>query len=167
MKEEPANKIERREFLFKKVLIAVLGLAGAAFGWIFGDLWTASGRFSSARWVPVIPVDRLPPESVNPFPEHKLAILRKDAKVGAISLECTHLGCLVNTVDRGFFCPCHGSDFGPLGEVYSGPAQKPLPWHPLLNREGKIWVHLGEKLDQPQWLAMDSQHYPQSKEGPA
>ncbi len=154
--ENVAKQINRREFFIKGVLIGGLGILGAVLAWIFGDLWTAASRFSSTRWVSLAPLSRFPLGSVVPFPEYKVAILRREKKIGAISLQCTHLGCLLNTVDRGFFCPCHGSDFGPLGQVHSGPATSPLSWHAVMNQEGKIWVHLGRKLDQPLWLEAET-----------
>jgi len=153
--EDKAKPSDRREFFFKGFLIAGLGILGGAWAWILEDLWTSASRFSSERWVPIAEIRQLPLECVAPFPEHKIAIIRLNQKIGAISLECTHLGCLVNVVDRGFLCPCHGSDFGPLGQVYSGPAPEPLPWHGVMNREGRIWVHLGRKQNQPKWLELE------------
>lgn len=150
--EKAAIQTERRQFLFRGILWAALGVLGASLAWIFEDVWTAAGRFSSSRWIPVAPLNQFPLDGVFPFPEYKMAIVRAAERIGAISLECTHLGCLVNVLDRGFFCPCHGSDFGPLGQVYSGPAAEPLPWHEVLNRDGKIWVHLGKKWESPRWL---------------
>jgi len=147
--------MDRREFLFKGAFLTGLGALGAALAGVFGDLWTAAHNFSSARWVPVAPMDQFPQDCVAPFPEYKIAIVKSGLKMGAISLECTHLGCMVNVVYRGFFCPCHGSDFGSMGEVYSGPAKEPLPWHEVINREGRIWVHLGEKLSRPKWLVVE------------
>ncbi len=155
--EKPSNQINRRQFLFKAILISGLAAVGAVLTWIFSNLWTAAGRFSSARWVLVAPLDRFRPDSIVPFPDYKVAILRIGQKLGAISLECTHLGCLLNVVDQGFFCPCHGSDFGPLGQVYSGPATVSLPWHDIMDRENNLWVHLGEKLTSPKWLELKEQ----------
>jgi nitrite reductase/ring-hydroxylating ferredoxin subunit len=150
--EKEAIQTERRQFLFRGILWTALGVLGASLAWIFEDLWTAASRFSSSRWIPVAPLNQFPLDGVFPFPEYKVAVVRAGARMGAISLECTHLGCLVNVLDRGFFCPCHGSDFGPLGQVYSGPATKPLSWHEVMNRDGRIWVRLGEKSESPQWF---------------
>lgn len=44
----------------------------------------------------------------------------------AISLECTHLGCLLEARNFGFECPCHGSRFDPTGVALKGPAVKDL-----------------------------------------
>jgi glycine/D-amino acid oxidase-like deaminating enzyme/nitrite reductase/ring-hydroxylating ferredoxin subunit len=46
----------------------------------------------------------------------------------AVSLRCTHLGCLLrfNAAERTWDCPCHGSRFAPDGAVLEGPAVHPL-----------------------------------------
>ncbi|WP_410600023.1 Rieske 2Fe-2S domain-containing protein [Amycolatopsis sp. lyj-90] len=47
----------------------------------------------------------------------------------AVSLRCTHLGCLLrfNGAERSWDCPCHGSRFDVDGAVLEGPAVEPLP----------------------------------------
>jgi glycine/D-amino acid oxidase-like deaminating enzyme/nitrite reductase/ring-hydroxylating ferredoxin subunit len=51
-----------------------------------------------------------------------------DGNLHAVSLRCTHLGCLLrfNAAEHSWDCPCHGSRFAPDGTVLEGPAIKPL-----------------------------------------
>jgi Rieske Fe-S protein len=46
----------------------------------------------------------------------------------AVSLRCTHLGCLLrfNAAETSWDCPCHGSRFDVDGAVLEGPAVRPL-----------------------------------------
>jgi nucleotide-binding universal stress UspA family protein/nitrite reductase/ring-hydroxylating ferredoxin subunit len=60
----------------------------------------------------------------------KLAVyVGEDGEPHVMSARCTHMGCTVawNPGKRTFDCPCHGSRFGPTGEVVNGPAARPLP----------------------------------------
>jgi Rieske Fe-S protein len=47
----------------------------------------------------------------------------------AVSLRCTHLGCLLrfNGAETSWDCSCHGSRFDVDGTVLEGPAGTPLP----------------------------------------
>jgi glycine/D-amino acid oxidase-like deaminating enzyme/nitrite reductase/ring-hydroxylating ferredoxin subunit len=57
------------------------------------------------------------------------AVYRDDqGELHALSARCTHLGCIVNwnSGEGTWDCPCHGSRFGPRGEVIMGPAVKGL-----------------------------------------
>jgi nitrite reductase/ring-hydroxylating ferredoxin subunit len=73
------------------------------------------------------------PESLAPgapfIPAGRSVAVFRDAEgVYAITLVCTHLGCIVKHVESGFDCPCHGSKFGADGAVTKGPAPKALAW---------------------------------------
>ena len=59
----------------------------------------------------------------------KLAVYRDQrGNVKKMSAVCTHMGCLVrwNQAESTWDCPCHGSRFGPKGNVLAGPAETPL-----------------------------------------
>lgn len=64
-----------------------------------------------------------------------IEIVRERDGMHAISLVCTHLGCLIkpveNDADMGYMCPCHGSTFALNGDVQGGPAPKNLPWYEM------------------------------------
>jgi len=50
-------------------------------------------------------------------------------RLHAVSMRCTHLGCLVrfNAAEASWDCSCHGSRFDVDGMVLEGPAVDPLP----------------------------------------
>lgn len=145
---------ERRQWLRKGLLYTLVGATMTGFAGILADVWLGAGHFSSARWTAAAPLATLAGDGVYPFAGQKAAIIRRGDRLAALSLECTHLGCLVNVVDQGFYCPCHGSEFGPRGEVYSGPATTPLPWHTLRIEAGQVWIHTGERLTRPAWISL-------------
>jgi Rieske Fe-S protein len=81
--------------------------------------------------------------------DRPVALLKDDEGVYAVSLICTHLGCVVKPSETGFDCPCHGSRFGRLGEVLKGPAPKALVWHPVKKvGDGTYVVDLGARVPQ-------------------
>jgi nucleotide-binding universal stress UspA family protein len=62
--------------------------------------------------------------------DQKVAVYRApNGKITSVSATCTHMGCTVrwNPAEGSWDCPCHGSRFGPTGEVLNGPAERPLP----------------------------------------
>ncbi len=67
----------------------------------------------------------------DPFvpPGRSVAVFRDNEGVYAISIVCTHLGCIVRPTAEGFECPCHGSAFARDGSVVRGPAPRALTWH--------------------------------------
>jgi len=60
------------------------------------------------------------------FQEQRVALLRDQSGLYALSLVCTHLGCSVTVSAHELACPCHGSIFDRQGRVLKGPADRPL-----------------------------------------
>ncbi len=119
--------IPRRDFL---------GLAG---------IWTAGiAIFGSIAGMARLPKPSVLPEAGHRFrigkpeefppganvlvPERNVRVIAEARGIAAMSLVCTHLGCIVAPDAKGFACPCHGSKFGPGGEVVKGPAPRALRW---------------------------------------
>lgn len=123
----------RRRFLV--TLTAVLAaLAGA-------------GRFLSPRVARrtvllSVPAAEVPPEGALVFREARVAVIREEGKLYALSLVCTHLGCTVTVTPTGLVCPCHGSGFDRQGRVLRGPAARPLPRY-RVERQGENLVVIG------------------------
>jgi nitrite reductase/ring-hydroxylating ferredoxin subunit len=69
-----------------------------------------------------------------------VALFRDGQGVHAISIICTHLGCIVKPTAGGFECPCHGSRFAKDGTVVGGPAPSPLAWLQVSAAGGAIVV---------------------------
>jgi cytochrome b6-f complex iron-sulfur subunit len=105
-------------------------------------------------------------QGVTYLDEHRVYVFRDGGSIYAISGVCTHLGCTVKfspfkkkqqqTVRKHtfealgeFHCPCHGSKFHGEGTNYSGPAPRPLAWHPLevSIADGQLMVDLGQRVD--------------------
>jgi Rieske Fe-S protein len=55
-------------------------------------------------------------------------VVKDKGKVDVFAINCSHLGCPIglNTTDKTFDCPCHGSRFHLDGTVKHGPAAYPL-----------------------------------------
>lgn len=63
--------------------------------------------------------------------EYQVEIISTEAGLAALSLICTHLGCVAKKQESNYLCPCHGSLFGKEGEVLAGPAPQGLKWFAL------------------------------------
>jgi nitrite reductase/ring-hydroxylating ferredoxin subunit len=90
---------------------------------------------------------RFPPGTSTVLPESKVCVFGTDDGIAVMSLVCTHLGCIVQKTETGFDCPCHGSKFGPQGELVAGPAPRRLPWWAVSQApDGTILVDLGKEV---------------------
>jgi cytochrome b6-f complex iron-sulfur subunit len=76
-------------------------------------------------------------------PGRSTALFRDGEGVYAVSIVCTHLGCIVKATASGFECPCHGSGFAPDGSVVRGPAPRALSWLKVSASGGTVTVDEG------------------------
>jgi len=74
------------------------------------------------------------------FADRQTAVLRKEGRITALSMTCTHLGCTVSLDGDRFACPCHGSIFSLDGRVIKGPAVRPLAEYAFEEKDGILTV---------------------------
>lgn len=74
------------------------------------------------------------------YKNSRIAVIRREDEVYALSLICTHLGCTVNVTAENIICPCHGSVFDRDGNVLKGPSDKPLAHLTVEQRGDKLVV---------------------------
>ncbi len=129
---ETATKgVSRREFLYY-IWGASMALLLAETGGAI--IWFALPRFRAGEFGGVFSLDpaNLPAKGTAPvgLPAGKFWMSNTDRGFYALSMVCTHLGCLFKWVpaNNRFECPCHGSKFQANGEkiVGEGPAQRNL-----------------------------------------
>lgn len=67
-------------------------------------------------------------EDFKPVKPSGFWLIREEERIAALSIICTHLGCIPSWLpnDRKFKCPCHGSGFKQDGTNFEGPAPRPL-----------------------------------------
>ncbi|HEY3448537.1 MAG TPA: Rieske (2Fe-2S) protein [Myxococcales bacterium] len=84
-------------------------------------------------------------------------LMRDSGGLYALSLTCTHAGCnLAGGVSaQQIQCSCHGSVFGPNGQVLQGPAQDPLPHYAVtVDSAGAITVDTSKTVAADQRTAV-------------
>ncbi len=134
--------VSRRDFLgLSSLWAAAVALGVASLGMM--RLPKAAVLSSPSKKYKVTLPDSLP--AGQPFvpPGRSVALYRDDEGVYAVSLICTHLGCIVKQHAEGFECPCHGSLFKADGTVVKGPAPRALTWHKVTGGGGQYFVDEG------------------------
>jgi cytochrome b6-f complex iron-sulfur subunit len=82
------------------------------------------------------------------LPERNVHLVSRAGGVAAVSMVCTHLGCIVKTTETGYACPCHGSIFDGGGEVVGGPAPRGLRWLAIsLGPDGGMFVDANKEVE--------------------
>ncbi len=119
--------IPRRDFLgWAGLLSAGFAIVGSVLGMV---------RLTKPRVLPEISARfrvgkraEFAPGVIKIIPEQGVRVVASEEGVRAMSMICTHLGCVVDESPDGFSCPCHGSKFDATGRVVGGPAPRGLAW---------------------------------------
>ena len=126
-----SDALSRAAFLRRLPLAAALGgialFLGAALRSVFASHVTGPSRLLQIG----TPIDYAP-GVVKQFNDARVLVFCGRYGLHAVSLTCTHLGCVVEYTQRGFHCPCHGSRYDREGRVLKGPAPRPLPWYRIV-----------------------------------
>jgi cytochrome b6-f complex iron-sulfur subunit len=142
---------ERRGFVKKlTVTTLILGIGGAVAQ--FGRFLKPNVLYEPSRVFKVGALNKFPIGSRTVIEGRGIEVVRGKDGLHAISLVCTHLGCLVKPVENdpevGYACPCHGSKFAPQGEVLGGAAPKDLPWYEMYMDHTRTLVVDTSKVNQ-------------------
>ncbi|BCG48264.1 Ubiquinol-cytochrome C reductase iron-sulfur subunit [Citrifermentans bremense] len=128
----PGELDEGRRSFVKKVTATTLALGVGGIALQTGRFLKPNVLYEPARAFKVGDLSIFPIGSRIVIEGRGVEIVRERDGIHAVSLTCTHLGCLVKQVendpDVAYACPCHGSTFAHKGEVLGGPAPKDLPW---------------------------------------
>jgi len=132
--KKPPAEFDRRAF-FTKIGLGSLGIAAAGTAVFSYEFLSPNVLYEPSAIVNVGKIESFALNSVAMDVNSGIYLVRADEGYFALSMVCTHLGCLPAwNQDLGIIaCPCHGSKFTRTGEKIEGPAPKPLPWL-------KIWV---------------------------
>lgn len=140
------DRISRKEFLARLgagtcLASLLLWLAGLVRAVVPSALPTPSLAFKIGRLRDYFP------GVVKVFDEQNVVVFCDDQGLYAISLVCTHLGCIVLHSEAGFHCPCHGSKFDVNGALLKGPAPAGLSWMEItLLPNGQLSVDRGKTV---------------------
>lgn len=126
-----AQGVTRREFLYYIWGASLALLLAEASGAV---IWFALPRFRAGEFGGLFVLDpaAMPTASATTAPvgnsAGKFWMSNTDDGFRALSMVCTHLGCLFKWVPTNtrFECPCHGSKFTNKGNYISGPAPRNL-----------------------------------------
>jgi len=138
--------MKRREFLNKFAIGSVSGASLITAAATIGEILPPPT--ASYNILKLGQIDNFPINDFTFIPQKKIYIYRTRQYIRAISGVCTHLGCTINKSEKGFKCPCHGSQFNMLGEPYSGPASRPLDRYQVsIDKRSQVTINLGQTVD--------------------
>jgi nitrite reductase/ring-hydroxylating ferredoxin subunit len=139
------NHMKRRNFL-KRIILGIVSLEA---GYLIFDAFKKSSKKTADKNLFVAGrIDAFEKNKMYPFNSGKFYLsVFKNGGMLAISIKCTHLGCIVQPNNNdGFLCPCHASAFDKHGEVISPPATRALDIFPIIIADGKILVDTSKPI---------------------
>ncbi|MCH7871737.1 MAG: Rieske 2Fe-2S domain-containing protein [Planctomycetes bacterium] len=88
-----------------------------------------------------------PGDVIEDYKPQGIWMIRDGNRIAALSIICTHLGCIPNWLpnDLKFKCPCHGSGYLPDGINFEGPTPRPLERFRLFVDDGVLIVDKSKK----------------------
>ncbi len=88
-----------------------------------------------------------PGDVIEDYKPQGIWMIRDGDRIAALSIICTHLGCIPNWLpnDRKFKCPCHGSGYTADGVNFEGPTPRPLERFRLFVQDGILIVDKSKK----------------------
>ncbi len=130
----------RRDFLGKAGIIASVTAVGAVIANSFRHVKPRLFPEASSEFSIGLP-EEYPAGTTQTIAGRNLLVVSTEKGIAAISMVCTHLGCVVLLDEDGFMCPCHGSKFDDSGKALTGPAPGSLPWFSISQRaDGKLAI---------------------------
>ena len=93
-------------------------------------------------------IEMAPGEVNEDYKPQGIWMVREEERIAALSIICTHLGCIPNWLpnDRKFKCPCHGSGYKPNGINFEGPTPRPLERFRIFVEDGIVIVDKSKKF---------------------
>ena len=132
------KKTNRRSFIKR----AFIGIVSLELGYLFFDVFkNKSEKMQNSNLFLVGKIGKFSNDKIYPFNSGKFQLsVLEDGGMLALSVKCTHLGCIIQQDKNGFVCPCHSSSFDKYGEVLSPPATRALDIFPITIKNGEILV---------------------------
>lgn len=133
-------KLNRRKFI-KRLIIAIGAIEG--FFLVKNGIHKSHLTGIDHEWMNAGKPEDFSRNRIYPFSTGKFFLSRfEDGGFLALSVKCTHLGCIVNVnqESKGYDCPCHASRFNKYGEVLSAPATRPLDIFPIKMENGELLI---------------------------
>ncbi len=92
--------------------------------------------------------EEIAPGTVLVLPKQRLYVVRTAEGFYALSMVCTHLGCMTRYEREAeqIACPCHGSRFHVDGTVKAGPAPRALPRLHVSIERGLVVVDTAKRI---------------------